>query len=159
MINSTKLVIAVVLASVAVAGLVLYHPRATVPLDRQILESGHIKLLAEGFPLDGGSRVFFFQLPQGRSMALEVHNRDPRFDGNPDFQEIWLSSDGNFKTYIVLQQRSPLEQRVLDLLENASCEPTSLPFFSRPARPEMLSWIIEDRIKDRKSTWDKATAP
>jgi hypothetical protein len=131
---------------------------ATIPFEQQVLAAQHLDLTGETFPPDGGSRMFFFQFAGGHHLILLVRQRDPRFDGNPDIQEIWLCKNPNFEKYISLQAGSRLENKVLELVRTASCKSNQAVEITQPPTPEMLPWIVK-RISDRKSKWSKYDAP
>jgi len=130
---------------------------ARLPLDRRILAATQIEYLGEDFPLDGGSRDLFFRLKNGGGMVLQVCHRDPRFGGNPDFQEIWVSADARFKTYIPVAPGSALERKIVSLLGSATCASKPEASLREPPRPEALRWAIE-RIEDRKTKWGRSPA-
>jgi len=123
------------------------------PLDQQVLAADGIEFLGQDFPADGGSRGFFFRLPHGQPMVLLVRHRDARKGGNPEFQEIWLDRIGGFETYVDVRPSSPLETKLVTLLQVATVRPNTR-FSEPPNAPnaEQLKWVV-DRIQDRKSKW------
>src|SRR5688572_5306647 len=90
------LVIAALLASIVVA---LFLKSRNTPVEQQIMTANSLQFLGEDFPLDGGSRAFFFYLPRNQYLILLVRHRRPVAEGgNPDFQEILVQDDRGYQT-------------------------------------------------------------
>src|SRR5580765_5030593 len=96
------------LAIVVAAGVALTVGCSRPPLDQQVLNAQRLEYVAEAFPTDGGSRVFFFYThpPERQMLALLVRHRNPALGGNADFQEIWLDRGGGFGTHTDVQAGS-----------------------------------------------------
>ncbi len=131
----------------------LWFWRAT-PLERDLLKAGHIEFTGWSSYWDGGSRSFAFELPGSHSMVVFVPHRNAAFDGNPDFQEIWLGDDAEMRQTL-LKSSSALETRLLTLLQTATIKTnpgatlTNWPWTPTPGE---LKWLAT-RIQDRKSKW------
>src|SRR5438876_830288 len=120
------------------------------PLDQQVLAAEHLEYLAEAFPADGGSRVFFFYVhpPQRQLLAVIVRHRNAALGGNADFQEIWLDRGGGFGTHTDVQPDSALEAKLLQLLRTAMINTNAdLHIITHPAKLDHLKWVAE-RMKD-----------
>jgi len=124
-------------------------------LEQQVLSADHLEYLAEAFPSDGGSRVFFFYMhpPKHQLLALMVRHRNPALGGNADFQEIWLDRGGGFGTHTDVQPASALEAKLLLLLQAATIGTNAeLHVTTKPASLDHLKWVTE-RMTDRRAKW------
>jgi hypothetical protein len=122
--------------------------------EQEVLAAKRVDFVEEVPIPDGGSYVFHFRLPHKRSMAVQVVHRHTGMGGNPDFQEIRLDRFGAMSPYIDLRPGSPLEAKLLSLLQNAGIDTNAAApdaEFTSP-RPERLRWLM-DRIRDRKAKW------
>jgi len=122
--------------------------QARKPLPEKIFAAQGVEFVGVGHIADGGSTVLHFRLPYSQYMALLVRNRVKGF-GNPDFQEIWLSSNGRFNRHIDVQPGSELERKLVALLHRAKINTNVTDQFSPTPTAETLKWAIEC-IQDRK---------
>ncbi len=140
---------------VVAVGLAVTAGCSRPPLEQQVLSAQRLEYLAEAFPADGGSRVYFFYMhpPQRQMLALMVRHRNAALGGNADFQEIWLDRGGGFATHTDVQAGSPLETKVLRFLGTATINTNAdLHIITHPADLDHLKWVVE-RMKDRNSKW------
>jgi len=125
-----------------------------VPFERYLSTIKHVELTGWSSYWDGGSRSFAFKLPGWRSMVVFVPHRNAAFDGNPNFQEIWLGPNTTAMRQVCLEPGSALERHLLTLLRTASVKENrkaSLTNWPSPT-PKDLQWLTA-RIEDRKSKW------
>jgi len=149
------IVFGVVAVAVLAAALIVAWFHNMRPLtEQEVLAANRVDFVEEMPIPDGGSYVFHFRLPHKRSMAIQVVHRRAEMGGNPDFQEIRLDRLGGMNPYIDLRPGSPLEAKVLSLLQSAGIytnAAASHPEFTSP-KPERLRWLTE-RIVDSKTIW------
>jgi hypothetical protein len=125
--------------------------RRAKPIDEQIMVADKLEFIGEDFPLDGGSRAFFFHLPRKQYlMLLVVHRRAKEDGGNPDFQEIRVTGYRGSRADVPAE--SPLETKLIELLRTAVIKTNDVPKYSEPPKPERLLWIVQ-RMQNRRSKW------
>ena len=123
----------------------------TKPVEQQVMEADRLEFIGEDFPLDGGSRAFFFHMPGKQYlMLLVVHRGAVKDRGKPDFQEIRIH--GYQRRLTDVEAGSALEEKLVALLRTATINTNEGRHYSARPKPESLLWIIE-RMQDRKSTW------
>ena len=145
-----KRALVVVVVGVLAAAFFVFF-RQVKPVEQQVMEAKTLEFIGEDFPLDGGSRAFFFHMPGKQYLMLLVLHRGPvRDGGNPDFQEIRIHGYQRKLTNVVAG--SALEQKLISLVRTARINTNEGRQYSARPKPERLTWIIE-RMEDRESTW------
>ena len=117
-----------------------------------IQEAKSLQLRDRAYIPDGGSILFFLKSDDGTEFEIQALHHDETMGGSVKFQ-VFLIHSYQAKAEFELRPGSPLEDRILSLLEHCSLSDGSDYKSDWPRlTPETRRWLV-DRIKNRSLPW------
>lgn len=92
-------------------------------LSRLIAHTPYLEFAERNYIPDGGSVDYGFRSDSGSELVIELAHQNEAMGGNPRYQAVWIS-DSTSKEGVEVKPGSPLESRLLRLVETCRVGPT-----------------------------------